>query len=524
MQIKIKHLNSPLPFSAEIFKEFLFPLILAALMLFHGLSLISKGPYHVDCLGLTVAAEKSLETHKLHFNAGHGYPLILFLSIIFISIANVFNVADPVTAVNFMNVFFSSISVIPFFFFLKNLFNAKTAILASLLLCINPLFLSTSIYGNSHSPFLFFMFASLGLLTIFFKSHSTKHLALSALFFGLSGAARIQDMAAMVIPMSFLYVLLAHHSPMSVPRKKTIFFSKRFLLAVLLALLPLTLFYAAVFTSRGVNYFNKGFFQYRLLDPFAGLISEYLKISFDYLISNFSYLGLLVVIGGLFVLAFESRQKFWFLLLWFTIPFLAFGNSFFITPRFLLTSFVALVISQGYLFSKLISNRSKPVDICGKVLFILVVILSYHNIYPTLSFRHRHDLLPEYGRWIARVTEPNAKIIVGDERAFIQYYGNRETIHQIVTDTTYYQQQESLREELRAYKKNLDALLDSGVPVYITENGLLSNNVGLFYFFITKYYNLRYQGEAPFEVWHRRCLKHLVIRIKLYRLTPKPTS
>ncbi|MFA5260523.1 MAG: glycosyltransferase family 39 protein [Candidatus Omnitrophota bacterium] len=501
----------------------IFPLVLASLMLFHGLSLISKGPYHADCLGLAIAAEKSLENHKLHFMHGHGYPLISILSIIFLSIARVFAVQDPIIAVNFMNVFFSSISVIPFFFFLKNLFNEKVAILASLLLCFNPLFLSTSIYGNSHSPFLFFIFSAFWLLTIYFSSHSIKHLFLTALFFGLSGAARIQDMAAMIIPVSFLYIVLAHDSSLPTPHKKLQLFSKNFFVAALISITTVAVFYLAVFTSRDINYFNKSFFQYRLLDPFSGLLSEYLKISVNYLVADFSCFGTLTAIAGLIFLAFENRKKFGFLLFWFLVPFLAFGNSFFITPRFLLTSFVALVICQGYLFSKLIWKSPKALDLAGKIIFLSIIILSYHKIYPTLSFRHRHDLLPQYGRWIARITEPNAKIIVGDEGAFIRYYGHRETIHQIVTDTTYYQKHETLREELKEYKKVLDSLLDSGTPVYITDIGLLSNNVGLFYFFITRYYNLAYRGEAPFEVWHRRCLKHLVIKIKLHQITKKPS-
>jgi len=368
---------------------------------------------------------------------------------------------------------------------------------------------------------LFFLFSAFWLLTVYFQSYSVKHLFLTAFFFGLAGAARIQDMAVMIPSMSFLYVILARRSPPDASHEKRPCFPKLLMTAGFISLATVAAFYLLVFTSKDISSFDKSFFQYRLLDPFAGLISEYLKISFSYLISDFSFWGLLPILGGLTVLAFESRSKFGFLLLWFLVPFLAFGNSFFITPRFLLTSFVALVICQGYLFLRLIWNRPKALDITGKILFLFLIVLSYHRIYPTLSFRHRHALIPEYGRWIARVTEPNAKIIVGDEGAFIRYYGRRETIHQIVTDTTYYQKHESLREELREYKKNLNALLDQGTPVYITEIGLLSNNVGLFYFFITKYYTLTYKGTAPFEVWHRRCLKHLVIKIKLYQITKK---
>ncbi|MBP7163935.1 MAG: glycosyltransferase family 39 protein [Candidatus Omnitrophica bacterium] len=501
----------------------IFPFVLSSLMLFHGQALISKGPYHVDCLGLAIAAEKSLASHQLHFMHGHGYPLISILGIIFFGIAKLLSVTDPVIAVNFMNVFFSSISLIPFFFFLKNLFDDKTAILSSLLLCVNPLFLSTSIYGNSHSPFLFFLFSALWLLTVYFKACSAKPLFLAAFFFGLAGAARIQDMAVMVPSIGFLSFILARRPPPARAQEQRLGFLKPFMSATLIGLATVTVFYLLVFTRKDMNSFDKSFFQYRLLDPFSGLISEYLKISFGYLIADFSSWSLLPIIGGLAVLAFEHRGKFGFLLLWFLVPFLAFGNSFFITPRFLLTGFVALIISQGYLFSKLIWNRPKALDIAGKIMFLLLIVLSYHRIYPTLSFRHRHDLIPEYGRWIARVTEPNAKIIVGDEGAFIRRYGRRETIHQIVTDTTYYQKHESLKEELREYKKNLDALLDQGTPVYITEIGLLSNNVGLFYFFLTKYYTLTYKGTAPFEVWHRRCLNHLVIKIKLYQITKKPS-
>ena len=104
-------------------------------------------------------------------------------------------------------------------------------------------------------------------------------------------------------------------------------------------------------------------------------------------------------------------------------------------------------------------------------------------------------------------------------------YSGRPNIRQIITDTEFFQTEADFITELKKYKKNLDDILAAGTPVYITEIGLLSNNTGFFQLFLKKYFDLTPVGAAPFEVWHRSCIKQTIISVKLYKITkkiPKP--
>ena len=175
-------------------KLFSIPLLLFLFSLLLRLNLISLGPYHVDCLNLIIQANATLETGQLHNLFGFGYPLTVLLGSFFIWACQLFNIYDPVFAVNLMSVVLSSLAVLINYFFVSELFDKRTALISSLLLTVFPNFLGLSIYGTSHIPAILFLELGFWMLSLYKKFPQKIFLYLSALSLGLVGAARLQDL------------------------------------------------------------------------------------------------------------------------------------------------------------------------------------------------------------------------------------------------------------------------------------------------------------------------------------------
>ncbi len=90
------------------FHPLLFPPLLFVLCFLLRFSLISKGPFELDCLSLALKSEQFITTGKLQYLSGAGYPLAVLLGAFFIKITNLLSIRDSVFAVNFMSVCFGS--------------------------------------------------------------------------------------------------------------------------------------------------------------------------------------------------------------------------------------------------------------------------------------------------------------------------------------------------------------------------------------------------------------------------------
>src|SRR5208282_3005492 len=90
---------------------YLIPSIIFLASICLHLSLMSKGPVSVDCLGLAINSLSTIHTHHLHYQFGSGYPLMVLLGTIFISTGKQIGITDPVTAMNLISVVFSSIAI-----------------------------------------------------------------------------------------------------------------------------------------------------------------------------------------------------------------------------------------------------------------------------------------------------------------------------------------------------------------------------------------------------------------------------
>lgn len=496
-------------------KQYFIPVLLFSLSLLIRLSLISKGPYHSDSLFFAMNVDETWRTHQIHFLHGHGYPFLAITGALFFGFLKTLGSLDPFFAVNLLSVITSALCLFPLYAICKNLFDPLTALVTTLLFCVSPLFLSTSVYGNSHTLFLL-----LALLTIFFilryKTNDQPHLLWwGTLCWGLAGATRIQDLIFTSLAMAWLFLFV----PPVAEKKKW----RDLAIVSAVSFFIIFLFYLPLFWQRTGKYYSTGFFRFNFLDPLSDLFPPYyLGVSAQYLIKNFHPLGIISILLGIFQLLKADRRKSIFLLLWVFIPFLVLGNHFFTTPRWHMPITVPLTIFQGYFLAKLISGKKTRFQLVGILLVLVLLIRSLTLMLPILLFRHEQALTPDFGRWVAAHTEPHALIIVGDDGSFISYFGQRKLYHQINTDTDVFRADKPLEKELREYKNTLDQFLAAGTPLYITEIGLFSNNTGLFFAFMTKYFQLTFVGEAPIEVWHRACIEQTLLNIKLYKITKKP--
>ena len=489
------------------------PFLLFTISLLIRLLLISKGPYHSDALGFAVSVEQSVLLHKVLFLHGHGYPLSALLGIGFFWLLHACGWDNPVFAINLLSVIFSSGCVVLLYLLGRKLFDQTTALCAALVFTVSPIFLSVSVYGNSHTLSLFFFLCSLLALAHYQEKYRRILLYISAILLGLAGACRIQDLAVLLPAVVYFYW---EFSPPGHKRK-----GKDFLLAAGIAFAVIALFYLPTFGGKTAVY-NARLLRFSFLDPLSELFPPYfLGQTCLYLLENFHPLGVLLLISGLWLLAKKNCGYAIFLSLWILGPLLIFGNTFMTTPRWQTAGLVpaSFFIAAPLAFVLRREERwARPVGL--GVLFILVS-LSLTKIYPVLSWRHDQQTSSDYARWIGQHTEPDAVIIVGDDGPFIRYYGKRTTLRQIVTDTDFFFAGKDLATGTREYKEHLDQLLAAETPVYITEIGLFSNNTGFFDQFLTHYYSLHTVGKTLFESWHRSCIKTTLLPVRLFKITAK---
>jgi len=170
-------------------------------------ALISKGPYHVDCLSLAMVSQHLADNFQLKHQFGSGYPLTVILGALFIAFTRLFQITDPVYSVNLMSVVLSSLSVGVFYVLVERLLNKRTAVFAAVAFSLSPIFLGISVYGKSHIPSLFFLLLSVYFLTRNGEDRTIKDFWLSAVFMGFMGACRLQDMV-LVAPAVTVYLML----------------------------------------------------------------------------------------------------------------------------------------------------------------------------------------------------------------------------------------------------------------------------------------------------------------------------
>ena len=486
---------------------FLFSLLLRA-------GLISAGPYHLDCVTMARQALATVETGQLHYLHSHGFPLSAMLAASFVYLARLFGEQDPVLAVNAMSVVFSSLCVPVFYLLARRLTGTAAAVFGSVLFSTSPILLGLSVFGNTHTPALFFLLGGMLALVRAAEDHGWTALLFSGLLFGLAGAARLQDMVV-ALPAALLFLF----SPPTDYRPAITKSLQRALTLLAVCGTVITLFYLPLIQGK-FNGLDRATVRPFLSWEVTSRITDYaIDYGWRYLTNNFTVMGQLVWIAGL-ILAFKgTRRTGLFLMTWSLVPALALSSLNIITPRFLTAALPPLYILQGLTLAAFWRYR-KPWRTATLLILLALSGLQLTRILPILIARHQRAPLTEFFRGLSGITEPGALVIIGDEGEFLRYYQGPPQIIRPKKGIGPY-----TTEELAAFKNELDEKLRAGIPVYITNTGLLAYDPGRqFSGFLKHHYQLDLVGRKDYEDWHRGVIYQVVYPEKVYRVRPQPAG
>jgi len=494
-------------------KPHLIPFLLFFLSFALRLSLISKGPYHADCLTLAINAEKTLETLTLHPLFGPGYPLTVILGAAFVFVLRVFSLNDPVFAVNLMSVLFSSLCIPTLYYVVKKIFDSRAAVLSSVTFSIFPSFLAVSVYGKSHSPSLFFLLLGLCFLLSYQANNKKYLLWLSALSLGLLGATRLQDLFLMGLPLSFLLLSDKEGKIDKSPRQTLIPLFVQFWGLALAVVCFFHLPFLLQETQKNYGDQFLRFWQYGITENFLGLFSKSLIFSFKFFLANLTPLGFLLALAGIVRLFKSNFRLFIFLLMWILCTLLFYGNLNSTVPRMLILSSIPLIIAQGYYLAGLLNRDHKVLNKIVLIAFWIMLALLFHKIHPILLFRHDNALLPDCAKIMSQWTPKNARIITADENLFFYHYGKRLPLNRPRSHFPYTQR------ELNEFKKRVDTFIGNEIPVYITNSGLYNYDANKqFSKFIKANYTLTFTGKHLSEDWHRGGTRLMVGQEMLFKI------
>jgi hypothetical protein len=477
-------------------------------------SLISKGPYNVDTLRLAIAAQETLQTFQLSYLNGPGYPLAVIFGTIFVFLGKILGVEDPVIAVNFVSVVFGTLCVWAYYELIKRLIDQRSASFSAIMFSICPIFLGLSVYGMSQVVALYFGLQGMVYLVEHLRLGKYKPLILAVVMLGLMGASRIQDLVLMAIPLSVLYFCgrkaFSDRRPALGEQWMVLG-----LCAVGVGMIVAVFHLPYLFSQFKNNYTNqlRVFYDITWTTNFMGIFSSRLLWNVAFIIDSLTMLGFLISLVGLGTLARVRPYIAAFLGIWILVPLLFYGNLHSgINPRYMLLVLCPLVAGQGFLLA-MVGNWGLWWQRSSVLIFTAIICVLMMSIYPVLSFRHQHEILPDFARWVARVVDPQARVIVADENLFMHYYGKIHTLSRPRHIDRLSQ------EELWNFKNKVDALLDQGIPVYITTASLFAyDKGGHFSSFFKKHYDGILVGKHLFEDWHLGDVSFQIFEADLYKI------
>ncbi len=495
-------------------KSYLFPTLLFLFSFLLYLSLISKGPYHNDTLWLVIESENVIKTHHLSYSFGPGYVLATILGALSISLTKIFSLDDPVFAINLISVVFGALCIPTTYGVVKKLLDSTAATFSSLLITIFPLFFGLSTYGKNHTPAVFFLLFTIFHLLSFLETKKRKNLIVAGVSLGLMGATRMQD-AILILPALCTLLTLGVRNN----RKKISAKFKACISLIAVALITALVLFLPLFFSEDKRTFYQllsSFWASGVSENFRGIFSPSLFWCARYSWYQFLPMTTILIVCGLIYLLKNSPRIFVFFGVWFLVPLAFYGNLHSIVPRFLMISFIPLLIAMGYILSLLFKYH---VYLRASAVMILATILSlwFLEITPILYFRHQHALMPDFARWLSVVTPSDAEIISGDDGLFMDYYGKRKFrgrpsgVFEPIKVA-----------ELKDFKNNLDLALEKGTAVYITSHGLFTYDPErIFSRFLDGHYQLTFIGAFPYEDWHRGETILRIGRQALYKIDKK---
>jgi len=476
-----------------------FLVLLFGLAFLVRIMLISKGPFHYDTLDLTMAAQKTLAMHTLHYEHGSGYPLTVIIAAVFIFLMHLFGATDPVFCVNVMSVVFGAAGVVAFFFLVEKLFDTRRAFFAGVLLACFGAHIAISSFGKSLTLSIFFALTSAYFLVCYLKDGRRLCFFYAIAFLGFCGAARLSDFLALL---PLVYLLARYGSPARERIKDICVFAGLSVCVVLMYYLPMLM--------------DKGFSQFRDVlstsrqASFLGPVSFMLRKSMIWLVDVFRPEGVIVAVCGIGFLYIHRRLKeLVFLLLWFCLFQLFYGNISSSGVRYLVIAWLPLIAAQGYF----LGSYRRPAAYGALLIFTWLLLAGLWRDMPALEFRHRHALQVDFARWVAATVPADSVVIAVDEAIFLRFYTTREVVTRPVTCDP---------QEIKAFfRETIDPVLSSGRRVFLINSSFAYDECRVFRKTLAGYYKVRPVGYKTNEDWHHALLNRELFREYLYELAQK---
>lgn len=478
---------------------------------------MSKGAYHPDVIDLAIQSQKLLDTGIIGMHLQYGCPVSIIIGAAFILFTKLLGINDPIFALNLMSITFGSLAVMVFYMIVNNIFDKKTAVLAAISLCLSPIFLSVSAYGKTHTLALYFLFLTIHYLLTFNNNGKSRYLMYSAFCLGLLGATRFQDMILTVIPILLFYIFKITNINDPDAKPKTNYFKSNFLFFLFSIYGFLFSFHIPYILNPKLN-FIKNIISYKSSQlNNDGSLSQLFLLSktFNMLLTEYFLIGIFIALFGL-TLIYKKHKKLGLLFtIWIISNLYIFSILPMTVPRFLFVLFPCFYILQAYFFN-VFSRKNWIFNILCFLIFFAMIIMKVTSIYPILSFRHQHAVLPEYCRWVKSVTPKNAMVISGDDRLFFEYYGKMKFLSKNLKTFSIDS------DEIASFKKQLDHNLDNNIPIYITDIGLYAYDPDKkFSTFIKNNYKLQFIGTHLYEDWHKGAFKQQLFNLPLYKVNRK---
>ncbi len=499
--------------------DILAPLGLFVISLVLRLSVIGKGFYHPDALFLGIQSEKILASGHIHYLHLIGYPLTALLGAFFLWIGQALRITDPAVSINALSAIFSSLTIVIFYDLLKKILSPLAALLSASLLLVHPFFFAASVFGNSHMPSLFFFVLSLDLILIHRRDNRAAFFWLAAVSAGFMAAARPQNIIQL-FPVG--YAFLSWDKDSQPPGLKHLCAGlKKYGAFILVTGCVCFMFYIPMLRTHGGLVIDGGSPRDLWLSILPDLTAWGWWVSLKKIVLSFSPLGLIFIIIGLGAIFQKSRRLFTLIVCWALPAWIVFGCLATYVPRYSLNTVIALTIPIGHALSRLIHKNFRGAAL-GLLSFILLATLLWSDIYSIVLFRHRHDLMGDFGSWIKAKTPSDAVIYAQDEQMIIEHYADRAVKKApfIKYAKRIYTAQD--RQNLSAALQEIRDLLRDKVPVYITSSALTAYDPQKrFARALRAGFRLNPIGDIAMEEWHQGITTLILYRERLYQITSR---
>lgn len=169
--------------------KYLFYLIMFLTVFIRVIALLNSDNFHGIAAGKVVCAQ-SLVKHPNYLESwivpAHGPVHIYLIALVF----KLFN--DPYLAPRLISLFAGIGFVAVYFYFLKQAFDQKVALLSSFMLALFPLHIIHSILSTAETSFLFFLCLGLFFIERYLKDNQDKYLIYSAIFISIASMCRFE--------------------------------------------------------------------------------------------------------------------------------------------------------------------------------------------------------------------------------------------------------------------------------------------------------------------------------------------